>query len=420
LLFIRSTNDIANGDSSRSLRAALEESRADILHQVGDLPDLDPKSPDFFPVVRPRWLGVKDLLALNDESVDYSMIAAAESLLRSGLTTPLVVSASGKIINGKGRLPAFASLGYDEAPCTVVDDSRAEVLSKLVNLVTMDFTLHQQYADVLRFNSFRRANGTKDDVGSAFRFDLYPNGADWESAEAWERWKQHYGCTVLDFGAGLLQDVYRLRAAGVTAIPFEPFLLGRDGGQIDPQAARTLVREFLGHVAGGTRFTSIFQNSVFNSVPFVQDRLKVVTIIASLCGPATKVHACAISAKSTRAKAMVGHMPAPSQEAVAKVSFVLDYEPNVAIAEISTLPKVQKFHMPREWYDLWSTQFRWVKAGTFSDLVTCVCKQPKPVDADELREAIEFEFDLPYPDGSRLGLVDEAKAAFSQRLGLNL
>ena len=37
-----------------------------------------------------------------------------------------------------------------------------------------------------------------------------------------------------------------------------------------------------------------------------------------------------------------------------------------------------------------------------------------------LREAIEFEFDLPYPDGTRAGLVEEAKAAFSKRLGVQI
>ncbi len=37
-----------------------------------------------------------------------------------------------------------------------------------------------------------------------------------------------------------------------------------------------------------------------------------------------------------------------------------------------------------------------------------------------LREAIDFEFDLPYPDGSRMGLAAEARAAFSKRLGVSL
>jgi hypothetical protein len=116
----------------------------------------------------------------------------------------------------------------------------------------------------------------------------------------------------------------------------------------------------------------------------------------------------------------ISHVRSPSQEKVAKNSFTLDYEENVAIAEVSTMPKVQKFHKEREWYDLWMTGFDWVKVWTFQQLVCAVCRKPKPVDPVKLRAALEFEFDLPYPDSSRIGLVDEAIAAFSARLGVKL
>ena len=38
----------------------------------------------------------------------------------------------------------------------------------------------------------------------------------------------------------------------------------------------------------------------------------------------------------------------------------------------------------------------------------------------KLRHAIEFEFNLPYPDGTHAGLVEEAKEAFSKRLGVKI
>ncbi len=43
-----------------------------------------------------------------------------------------------------------------------------------------------------------------------------------------------------------------------------------------------------------------------------------------------------------------------------------------------------------------------------------------PPEAAALRAALTFEFDLPYPDGDRMGLVDEAIAAFEKRLGVSL
>lgn len=420
LLFNRATNDMDNSDNSTDMRKALMESREDILESVAKLPDLDPLGREFFPVLDFKWLPVSDLLAVNTELGSYGMQSASEILIKQKMFSPLVATESGRLINGKGRLPAFASAGYDEVPVTVVGEEKADTLVKLVNLLTMDFTIHKQYADVLRFNSFRRANGTKESIGAAFRFDLFPNSADWDSPNTWEQWRQHYGTTVLDFGAGLLQDTYRMRSNGVDVVPFEPFLLQKDTAVIDPEAARTLLREFLVRIAAGVQFDSVFQNSVMNSVPFIEDRKHIVTLISSLCGPSTRVYCCAISASSTRAHTMVGNSRPPSHEKVGRASFVLDYEENVSIADISSLPKVQKFHKPREWYDLWSAGFQWVQSVKYADLVAAICKRPLPVDPAKLRAAVEFEFDLPYPNGSRVGLVDEALAAFSRRLSIKL
>ncbi|MCR9292054.1 MAG: ParB N-terminal domain-containing protein [bacterium] len=420
LIFNRATNDMDTSDSSQNMRQKLLESKDDIIAEISELPDLDPQSEAFFPVMNFQWWNTQRLLDLNEDLGTYGMQTASQSLVGQKMITPLVITEAGEIINGKGRLPALAAAGFEEVPCSIVNEKYAESLKKLVNLLTMDFTIHKQYADVLRFNSFRRSYGTKDYIGSAFRFDLYPSDVDWQSDHAWTRWKKHYGTTVLDFGAGLLQDCYRLREQGVKSIPFEPFLLEKDGGNIDPDAARSLMREFLGHLKDGIIFDSIFQNSIMNSVPFESDRKKIVKIIAALCSDRTRVYACAASTKSCRASMMLGHKRSASQERVAPSAFQLDYEDNVSIAEVATLPKVQKFHSSRDWYDLWTTGFDWVKVTHWRDLECCVCKDPKPVTREEIIEAIEFEMDLKYPDGSSLGLVDEAKEAFGKYLGMDL
>jgi hypothetical protein len=49
-----------------------------------------------------------------------------------------------------------------------------------------------------------------------------------------------------------------------------------------------------------------------------------------------------------------------------------------------------------------------------------MCANPRKIDKKKLKAALAFEFDLPYPDGSRMGLVAEAEAAFSKRLGIKL
>ena len=42
------------------------------------------------------------------------------------------------------------------------------------------------------------------------------------------------------------------------------------------------------------------------------------------------------------------------------------------------------------------------------------------VDPKKLAEALDFEFELPYPDGSRMGLSGRARAVFERRLGIAL
>ena len=53
-------------------------------------------------------------------------------------------------------------------------------------------------------------------------------------------------------------------------------------------------------------------------------------------------------------------------------------------------------------------------------MVTVLCRKPLAWHPRELAESLRFEFDLPYPDGRRMGLVSLALKSFSQRLGLDL
>ena len=419
--FNRATNDMRNSDSSKDMRLTLESSQEQILAEIGGLPDLDPKSPEFFPCMKPTWITAAELLDANPGPPDTDMMNASLSLMQDKMYTPLVVTTDQVIVNGLGRLPAYISSGFDEIPCSVVEDKIADSMKKLVNLLTMDFTIHKQYADVLRFNSFRRAMGIRDAISVAFRFALYPDRADWDSQATWERWRKYYGQTVLDWGAGLLQDTSILRSKGVDCTPFEPYVLKGDKQEICPESARTLIREFLAKIKAGISFDSIFLNAIFNSVPFLEDRQHIVRILSATCSPKTKLYATALSVQCGAAKIAIGNKRTASGELASKSAFKLDYEPNVAIADIRNLPKVQKYHTTREFWDLWMTGFKWVKADLHGNsCVAAICKDPRPVDPVALRKSIEFEFALPYPTGERMGLVEEALDAYSTRLGIKL
>jgi len=89
----------------------------------------------------------------------------------------------------------------------------------------------------------------------------------------------------------------------------------------------------------------------------------------------------------------------------------------VPVDELKPNPRNPNTH-PRHQVELLAKNIR--HFGWRHPITVSMRSGPLPVDMARLREAIDFEFDLPYPDGSRMGLAAEARAAFSKRLGVKL
>ena len=97
------------------------------------------------------------------------------------------------------------------------------------------------------------------------------------------------------------------------------------------------------------------------------------------------------------------------------IAFRLEYESGIRIGDFQEKPKVQKYHTKKEFYDLFSQFFRKVEITEMTGNVNAKCENVRRILWERLEEALRFEFDLPYPDGSRMGLVDEAITAFKHR-----
>ena len=231
------------------------------------------------------------------------------------------------------------------------------------------------------------------------------------------RWTKEHGATILDFGAGHLTETFLLRQQGIDCTPFEPYRLGPGG--INKAESIELSRAFLSEVAAGKDWTSIFIASVLNSVPFREDREHIAVLCAALCRPFTKVYACASSAGESGWRQVNGKAFMNESNA-GNIAFRLDYEPGIRIGDFQDKPKVQKYHTEAEFRDLFGPFFRTVKVRDFSNNINATCAAARPVDAARLRAAIAFEFDLPYPDGTRMDLVKSAMDSFSKRLQITL
>ena len=315
----------------------------------------------------------------------------------------------------------LAEKGVEFAPVVYVTDAEAEFARAMMNLLSMDFDVQTRYADLLRYNSFRRARRVREELGNGFIFAVHGSKPchtfDINNPRQRSLWIKEYGACALDFGAGHLTETFLLRQAGIDCTAFEPYRLG--GSEINKAESIDLTREFLVAVASGKDWTAIFISSVLNSVPFAEDREKIAILCAALCRPFTKVYACASSASETGWRQVQGKAFMNESNA-GNICFRLDYEPGIRLGDFQDKPKVQKYHTEKEFHSLFIGFFRSVKVTEMSNNVTAICTSAKAVDVVRLREAIEFEFDLPYPDGTRMDLVAEAKAAFSKRLGVVL
>ena len=419
IVFNRATNDF--DWNSTPDKVTRELAALDVQKLAEAIPDKEVDSPEFIRCLHPNQVSVKELCRANSGRWLQYARNLARTLHRHGILMPLVCRKDGTVVNGIGRLEMLAEKKIETAPVVYVSDEEADFAQAMMNLLSMDFDVHTRYADLLRHNSFRRARRVREELGNGFIFAVHGakpcHSFDIFNPKQKAVWTREHGTTILDFGAGHLTETKMLRRAGFEVTPFEPYHITRS--EIDRDKSLELVDEFLRAVADGTEWTSIFLASVLNSVPFQSDREHIAALLAALCRPETKVYACASSISETGWRQVNGKAFLNKSNS-GNIAFRLDYERGIRIGDFQDKPKVQKYHTQKEFHQLWTPFFRSVKVQELSNNITAVCAHARFAETDQLRAAIEFEFDLPYPDGTRMDRIDQAKEAFSKRLGVAL
>jgi hypothetical protein len=418
ILFNRSTNDMEPGSVPAELKTRIAR---DAVRKFAET--LPSRTADAFRCMQATEEPIAPLLKANAGRWIPYALATAKSLAGFGVVMPLIVGPDDIVINGIGRLQMLAEKKQERAKVVRVTAAEAEFSHMMLNLLSMDFDLREKYADLLRFGSFRRLRRQRTELGRGFTFAITGNRAakafDITQGESRERWIAQFGRSVLDFGAGHLTETLLLRAVGVECTPFEPYRVNPDKEEIDKAESLRVAREFLNDIAARKRFSSIFISSVLNSVPFVEDRRHVIRILQACANEDTRVYAVATSDQQRGLKNMQKKFLNRRSE---QYGFMLaGYEPNVIVGELSSMPKAQKYHTPEEFHALFRLGFERVAVkydGEGGANVSAIAGTPLPIDVPALTAALEFEFDLPYPDNSRMGMVDAAKAAFSERLGI--
>lgn len=419
IVFNRATNDFDWNSTPEKITRELAQLNVEELAKA--IPDKAVDSPEFIRCLRPNQVSVKELCRANSGRWMQYARNLARTLHRNGILMPIVCKRDGTVINGIGRLEMLAEKKFETAPVVYVSDEEAAFAQAMMNLLSMDFDVHTRYADLLRHNSFRRARRVREELGNGFIFAVHGGKPchtfDIFNARQKALWTKEHGTRILDFGAGHLTETKMLQRAGFDVTAFEPYHITRS--EIDREKSLQICRGFLEAVKEGKDWSSIFLASVLNSVPFQSDREHIAVLLAALCHPHTKVYACASSTTETGWRQVNGKAFLNKSNS-ANIAFRLDYETGIRIGDFQDKPKVQKYHTEKEFHQLWTCYFRSVKVRELSNNITAACAHPRAIDPEKLRAAVEFEFDLPYPDGTRMGLVTEAREAFGKRLGMKL
>lgn len=426
ILFNRATNDLQKQDTCEIIKKRLYST--DVEELGGDLPDIEPNSPESFPCVHAlRRMDTVKLAKQNHRGFDVHTKQLAKALERSiGSAMSIVIGESNNVINGIGRLQVAAEAGRKVVSCVRVRADQESFASSMLNLLSMDFDVKSTYADELRKNAFRRERTSRaqdadgnETLGDGMFRGIFPkkSGRDMLNftGEVLATWKKYYGTCIVDFGAGKLSDTRALRRAGITVSAFEPYFV-TVGDKVHKQKSLELIGKFLDEIEDGRQFSTVFVSSVFNSVPFMEDRKQIATILAALAYPSGKA-VCWCQTNKSAQFMQTKHKYASGEK---MLTFDLDYEPNITLGDISRLPKAQKGHTEEEMREIFAPRFAKIDRLEAQGGYWYLEASGPKLDIPGLAAALDFEFDLPYQDGTRMGMTQRAREAFEHRLGVKL
>lgn len=442
ILFNRCTNDMRSTDTSENLSKTL--SILELQQLLDTTPDLDVDSPAFFRCVNPEMVSLDTLLTKLTRKFETNAVGINRKLQHLGVHMPVVVNEDGEVINGSYRLMALAETKTTRIrqgtwpsvfPVVRLTNQESKLADMLLNLVSMKFTVEKQYADLLRWGSYRRQENKVSDLPQSFRILVN----EWKATSAkedledneifWQKFRKEYGERVVDFGAGQRRVKPLLAKKGIHCAEFEPYPcdwrneLQNDEPKDLPNLAlaRKLTDVFLADISARAPYSSVVLAAVMNSVPFHYDRMCVLAVCHALCNFGGQVvgqaraldNSSSVNYLKNRTDASGHHLPAPS-------TFLLDYEPNITLGNVGRAPKVQKAHSDKELQAMLSVFFETVEINGTHNYLWFRARNPKRINYTVLSKAVRHEFDLPWQSGERMDRSEQALAAFSERLGVDL
>ena len=206
IVFNRATNDGDICQTPQRAKRILEN--LNLSELAKNIPDKELGSKEFFRCAYPCKVSVSKLCKINSGRWIQYAKSIARTLRKAEIIMPIVCTPNGKVINGIGRLEMLAELKTDTCDVVYISEDEAKFADAMMNLLTMEFDIHTRYADLLRYNSFRRARRVREELGHGFIFAVHGNKPchtfDIFDKASNAKWRKEHGGVILDFRAGHL------------------------------------------------------------------------------------------------------------------------------------------------------------------------------------------------------------------------
>ena len=423
MLFNLATNDTPDRQALTNLFGDLN--LADLSDRLGALPEVDPNDPDEWPCMNVEMEAVDAILDANPEVIvggGADGFEGPRALARPpySIEMPLVIDSDLRVISGRQRLIAAAILEKKEWPVVRID-YEADTLAVALNRLSMEYDL-AGYESVLRASVWLNHNRRRNALGIGFihwtRPGKWSKDFDITNPDDAAEWRAVHGGYVADLGAGHLIETGLLNEAGIRSVAFEPYVI--DGAK-NPKRdlTREIVGLFLDEISEGREFDSVFISAVLNQVPFEEDRFRLLSLAHAISAPHTATYITTQSRgasewkyfqdgrRNSRQRDYDLRLPGPDDGTVIS---------SIALGRVM----VTKYHSADELRHLCLQLWREVEIESAGSSHFVKCTKPRPRNLKLVRKMIEHEFDLPWNDGTGLGMTDEAVAAFEKRLGVQI
>lgn len=221
--------------------------------------------------------------------------------------------------------------------------------------------------------------------------------------------KKHPGARLLDFGCGQGDYARHLRGLTGALVPYEPFF--RSGQSLDRTAVHRMIDGLVAALRDGGLFDAVVCDSVLNSVDSPEAEDDVLRCVTALTRPGGTVFLSGRRRERVETQ-LTFRTNAPRKQQTRLVEF-LDADGFSALYRGGAW-FFQKFHSEAQ---ITALVRRYVSPGPFAYTYSSTSWQiaaPRevPVEAAAVEASLGREFNLPWPNGERIGRGADVLAAY--------